>query len=428
MSDISKILYKQYATTIPKAQGKPDFVPREIYLDNSATTRCDPDIVQAMLPFFTEEFGNSGSTTHSFGNRASEAVEQARSKIAEILKCSPNEFIFTSGATESNNIAIKGAIKYLHKYSKKRHIITLKTEHKCVLESCKYLENEGFEVTYLTVDASGIINLDDLNSAIRDDTGLVSIAYVHNEIGVIQPVKAIYRICQDRGAVFHTDAAQAVGRIEINSSYADLISFSAHKFYGPKGIGGLYIKRGVRLAKIVSGGGQEKGLRSGTLPVPLCVGMGEAMVKAEKLREVEYCRIAKLRNIMLNNIMSELPEVYLNGDPDERIPHNLNLSFSCVESESLLVFLDGIAASSGSACTSSTLEPSYVLKAIGTPIDLIHTSLRFTIGRFNTQEEILYTTHKIIQAVTYLRTLSPMWDLKQDPNVDFANIKWIDIH
>lgn len=400
---------------------------KELYLDYSATTPCDPDAITAMMHFYTTEFGNSGSSSHSFGKRAHDAVESARQQIADVIHCSKNELIFTSGATESNNIAIKGAMKYLNKYYQKNHIITLKTEHKCVLEACKDLESEGFEVTYLDVNSNGLIDLNQLKEAIKPTTGLTSVAYVHNEIGVIQPIADIYTICKENNVLFHTDAAQALGRLPVLSDYADMISLSAHKFYGPKGIGALYIRRKVRLLRIISGGGQEKGLRSGTVPVALCVGMGIAAKKAEQMREAEQLRMRYLRDIMLHKIMTELPEVYLNGDLINRIPDNLNLSFSCVEGESLMVYLDGIAVSSGSACTSNSLEPSYVLRAINVDDDLIHTSIRIVMGRYTTEQDIMYATNKFIAAVKYLRSISPLWDLRLQ-GIDLKTVKWIDIH
>lgn len=410
-------LYQEYANNFSTNYEKPEYCEREIYLDNNSTTPCDSEVLEAMLPFFKEEFGNPNSTTHNFGRRALNAVDSAKDQIIQILKCSKKEFIFTSGATESSTISIKGVCHYLRQYSNKKHIITLKTEHKCNLDNCKNMQNEGYDVTYLGPESDGLINLEKFTEAIRKDTALAIITYVNNELGTIQPVKEIYQICKDKGVILYLDAAQAVGRVEVTAEYADLISFSAHKFYGPKGIGGLYIKRGVRITSSF--------LHKGTPPVPLCVGMAVAMTKAEKMRDEESKRISRLRNIILTNIMAELPEVYLNSK--HSIPDTLNLSFSCIEGESLMVYLDGIAVSSGSACTSSSLNPSHVLEGINVDEDLIHSSIRIGIGRFNTEEEILYFTHKIITAVQYLRKLSPLWDLKR-AGVDFKTIQWTDIH
>ena len=382
---------------------------QRIYADYSATTPCALEVVEEMLPYFTTHFGNPSSKSHSFGWEAEEAVEKAREKLAKAINCSPKELIFTSGATESNNIAIKGAYRYLSRASNKNHIITTLIEHKCVLASCEALEQEGAEVSYVKMDKYGIIDLEDLKSKIKPNTGLVSVIYVNNEIGVIQPMSEIAKICRENGVLLHTDAAQAVGRIKIDASEVDLMSISGHKMYGPKGIGALYIKKRVRLERIMSGGGQEKGLRSGTLPVPLCVGLGKAAELGENLRESEWERMKELSSYLANTITSNLAGVTLNGHPEYRIPHNLHFSFSCVEGESLMMRLKNIALSSGSACTSGSLEPSYVLTAIGLDEDLVHTGLRIVLGRYTTIEEVEIMGRKIVEAVNKLRSFSPLW-------------------
>jgi cysteine desulfurase len=394
-----------------------------IYLDNSATTRCDPEVFAKMAPYFTEHFGNQGSKTHSFGWEAEEAVEHARQQIADVVHANPKEIIFTSGATEANNIAIKGAFEYAKENFGKTHIITVATEHKCVLDSCAYLEERGATVTYLPVQPSGLIDLDQLKASITDKTALVSVAWVHNEIGVIQPIDEIGKICREAGVIFHTDAAQAVGKVPINTRNIDLMSLSAHKFYGPKGVGVLFKSKNTRLAKVISGGGQEKGLRSGTLPVPLCVGMGEAAMIAEQYRISEWERITELRNYMWARLRSQLDEIYLNGDLENRVPHNLNISFSCVEGESLMMSLKNIAVSSGSACTSGSLEPSYVITALGVPEEMVHTAIRIGFGRYTTMEEVKIATEKFIDSVNRLRQISPIWDMLRR-GIDLKTIQW----
>lgn len=398
---------------------------KQIYLDYSATTPCDPMVVAAMMPYFTERFGNAGSRSHSFGWDAEAAVEDARGKAASAINAAARDIIFTSGATESNNIAIKGAAEYLKKNRGKNHIITLVTEHKCVIESCSYMEEHGFDVTYLDVRHDGIVDLNALNDAIRDDTALISIAWVHNEIGIIQPIMEIAEICRRRGVLFHSDAAQALGRVEIDLEkyQIDLVSFSGHKIYAPKGIGALYVRPGVRLQRVISGGGQEKGIRSGTLAVPLCVAMGEAATIAENMREAEWYRMLELRTYMLECIMHELPDVHLNGSLNNRVPHNLNLSFACVEGESLMMYLKNIAVSSGSACTSGSLEPSYVISALGGSDELVHSAIRIVFGRYTTREEVEIATDKIIHAVRKLRDMSPLWSMKQS-GIDLQSIQW----
>ena len=398
---------------------------KKIYLDYSATTPCDPDVLNEMIPFFTEKFGNSGSRSHSFGWEAEEGLETAREQVAKSIGASKGEIIFTSGATESNNIAIKGGMRYLHKNKGKNHIITTVIEHKCVLSSCESLEEEGFRVTYLKVKQNGIVDLDELRNAITPETGMISIAWVHNEIGVIQPIKEIGEICKSHGIYFHTDAAQALGRvkIDVNENNIDMLSLSGHKIYGPKGIGALYMRRGVRVHRIISGGGQEKGIRSGTLPVPLCVGMGKAAEIAESMRESECKKMRELRTIMLDRLFTELKDITLNGDKDIRVPHNINISFSCVEGESLMMYLNGIAVSSGSACTSGSLEPSYVLTALGVDTDLVHTAIRIVFGRYTTKQDVEDATQRIIDSVNKLRHMSPLWDMKQ-AGIDLNSIQW----
>lgn len=400
---------------------------KRIYADYSSTTPCSTEVMEAMLPYFQTFFGNSSSKSHSFGWEAEEAVEIARERLAKAINSSSKEIIFTSGATESNNIAIKGAYRYLNRTSSKNEIITTPIEHKCVLASCEALEKEGAVISYLKVDRYGIVDLEDLKSKINPKTALVSVIYVNNEIGVIQPISEIAKICKENGVLFHTDAAQALGRVKIDSSEADLMSFSGHKVYAPKGIGALYIKKRTRLDRIISGGGQEKGLRSGTLPVPLCVGFGRAAELSEELREEEWKKTTKLSSYLKKKIMDNLEDVTLNGHPDYRIPHNLHLSFSCVEGESLMMRLKNIALSSGSACTSGSLEPSYVLKAIGLREDLIHTGIRIVLGRYTTMEEVEIVAEKIIEAVNKLRSFSPLWDLKLK-GIKIEDIQWKEHH
>jgi cysteine desulfurase len=396
-----------------------------IYLDYQATTPCDPRVVEAMLPYFTEHFGNPHSRNHKYGWDAEAAVEKARAQVASIIKADEKEVIFTSGATESNNLAIKG-VAHFYK-DKKNHIITTVTEHKCVLDSCRHLELEGFEVTYLPVQQNGLINLDDLRNAITPKTAIVSIMAVNNEIGVIQPLAEIGKICREKGVFFHTDAAQAVGKIaiDVDAMKIDLLSISGHKIYGPKGIGALYVRRKprVRLEALIHGGGQERGFRSGTLPTPLVVGLGEACAIAEKEMGAESERLRVLRDRFYNQIKARLPEVYLNGDFENRIPGNLNLSFAHVEGEGLMMGIKDLCVSSGSACTSASLEPSYVLRALGVEIEMAHTSLRIGIGRFSTEQEIDYAVEHLVQAVTRLREMSPLWEMAQE-GIDIKSIEW----
>lgn len=404
---------------------KSDFEGRPLYLDVQATTSLDPRVLDAMLPYLTNYYGNPHSRTHAYGWETEAAVENARENVANIIGADPKEIIFTSGATESNNIAIKGVARFYKE--KKKHIITTQTEHKCVLDSCRALEGEGFKVTYLPVKTNGIISLEQLEEAITPETGLVSVMTVNNEIGVIQPVKEIGDLCRKNKIFFHTDAAQAVGKIplDVNTMNIDLMSISGHKIYGPKGIGAMYIRRRprVRVEAIQSGGGQERGIRSGTVPAPLVVGFGEACRLAKEEMAYDRAHIEKLSQRFINRISTSLSHVIRNGDDVQTYPGCVNLSFAYVEGESLLMALKDVALSSGSACTSASLEPSYVLRAIGADEDLAHSSIRFGIGRFTTEAEIDYTAEKCIQHVTRLREMSPLWEMVQE-GIDLKAIKW----
>jgi cysteine desulfurase len=396
-----------------------------IYLDYQATTPCDPRVVQAMLPYFTEHFGNPHSRNHAYGWKAEEAVEHARAQVAALIGADEKEIVFTSGATESNNLALKG-VAHFHK-DRKNHLITVVTEHKCVLDSCRHLELEGFHVTYLPVKQNGLIDLDQLRAAITDKTAIVSVMAVNNEIGVIQPLAEIGKICRERHVYFHTDAAQAAGKIplDVNAMNIDLLSISGHKLYGPKGIGALYVRRKprVRLEALIHGGGQERGFRSGTLPTPLCVGLGEACAIAQKEMSAETERLTYLRDRLYKGIKDRLPEVFLNGDFEHRIPGNLNISFAYVEGEGLMMGIKDLCVSSGSACTSASLEPSYVLRALGVEEELAHTSLRLGIGRFTTEQDIDYAVEHIVEAVERLRKMSPLWEMAQE-GIDIKSIQW----
>lgn len=398
---------------------------QQIYLDYQATTPCDPQVVEAMLPYFTYHFGNPHSRNHPHGWVAEEAVEKARLQIANLIHADPREIVFTSGATESNNLALQGVLEFYK--DKKNHIITCLTEHKCILDTCRHLEQKGFKVTYLPVQKNGLIDLSQLEEAITDQTALVSIMAVHNEIGVIQPLKEIGAICRRKGIFFHTDAAQAAGKIpmDVEDMNIDLMSISAHKLYGPKGVGALYVRRKprVRLAALIHGGGQERGMRSGTLSPALCVGMGTACEIAQQVLPTESKYLLKLRDQFYNTIMQNLTHVYLNGDLEHRIPGNLNLSFAYVEGEGLMMGIKELSVSSGSACTSESLEPSYVLRALGVGEELAHTSLRIGFGRFTTEAEIDNAAQKIIAAVTKLRAMSPLWEMA-NAGVDISSIKW----
>ena len=397
-----------------------------IYLDNHATTPCDPRVVQAMLPYFTEVFGNAASRNHAFGWQAEEGVENARAAIAKLIGATPKEIIFTSGATESNNLAIKGVAEMYRE--KGNHIITQATEHKAVLDTCKRLEKYGYEVTYLPVQKDGRVDLDDLRKAITPKTILISIMYANNEIGVIQPVSEIGAIAREKGVFFHTDGVQAAGKIpvDVQKDNIDMISLTAHKMYGPKGVGALYVRRRnprVQLSAILDGGGHERGMRSGTLNVTGIVGFGKASEICMNEMPVESARLMKLRDRLKDNILSQLDEVYINGSMTHRLPHNMNMSFAFVEGESMLMGINDIAVSSGSACTSATLEPSYVLKALGVGEDLAHTSIRFGIGRFNTEEEIDYVTGRVVETVVRLRELSPLYEMAKE-GMDLSKMQW----
>ncbi len=397
-----------------------------IYMDYHSTTPVDPRVLESMLPYFSGKFGNAASKNHSFGWDADEAISKARAQIAQLIACNPKEVVFTSGATESDNLALKGVA---HMYREKgNHIITAVTEHKAILDTAKRLEKEGFEVTYLPVDSDGLINLETLKAAITDQTILISIMLANNEIGVIQPIAEIGQIAKEKGVVFHCDATQGVGKIPVNVDEMgiDLMSFSAHKIYGPKGVGGLYVRRKkprVRLAAVMDGGGHERGMRSGTLNVPGIVGLGKACEIAEKEMIEEELRLTKMRNKLQDYIMTELDEVYLNGHPENRLAQNLNISFAYVEGESLMMGLKEIALSSGSACTTATLEPSYVLRALGVGSDLAHSSLRFGLGRFTTDEEIDYVGKRVVEAVTRLREMSPLYEMAKE-GIDLKSVQW----
>ena len=397
-----------------------------IYLDNHATTRVDPRVVDAMLPYFTEHFGNAASRNHEFGWEAEQAVDKARKQIADLIGATSKEIIFTSGATESDNLAIKGVAEM---YAEKgNHIITVVTEHKAVLDTCKKLEKLGYRVTYLPVMGDGLIDLEMLKEAITDKTILVSIMYANNELGVIQPVKEIGKICRERGVLFHTDGVQAIGKvpINVNTDNIDMMSISAHKMYGPKGVGALYVRRRnprVQITAQIDGGGHERGMRSGTLNVPGIVGLGEACELCHREMETETVRLRGLRDRLKAKLEAGLDEVYINGSMEHRLPHSLNMSFAYVEGESLLMGINEIAVSSGSACTSATLEPSYVLKALGVGDDVAHSSIRFGIGRFNTEEEIDYTAAKLIDVVNKLRELSPLYEMAKE-GIDLSTVSW----
>ncbi|KIW74414.1 cysteine desulfurase, mitochondrial [Fonsecaea pedrosoi CBS 271.37] len=399
---------------------------RPIYLDAQATTPVDPRVLDAMLPFLTGLFGNPHSRTHAYGWESEKATEQAREHIAKLIGADPKEIIFTSGATESNNMSIKGVARFFGRSGKKKHIITSQTEHKCVLDSCRHLQDEGFEVTYLPVDSSGLINLQQLEDAIKPETALVSIMTVNNEIGVIQPMKEIGQLCRSKKVYFHSDGAQAVGKIPINVNdwNVDLMSISSHKIYGPKGIGACYVRRRprVRLDPIISGGGQERGLRSGTLAPHLVVGFGEACRIAKEEMEYDSKRINSLSKRLVDGLLA-MEHTSLNGDPTRRYPGCVNVSFAYVEGESLLMALKDIALSSGSACTSASLEPSYVLRALGNSDESAHSSIRFGIGRFTTTSEIDYVLKAVRERVTFLRELSPLWELVQE-GIDLNTIEW----
>jgi len=396
-----------------------------IYMDNHATTPVDPLVLDEMLPFFVEKFGNAASRNHAFGWVAEAAVEQSRESIAKLIGATAKEIIFTSGATESDNLAIKGVAEMYKE--KGNHIITAVTEHKAVLDACQRLEKYGYRLTYLPVQKDGLVDLDDLKRAIDDKTILVTIMAANNEIGVLQPIAEIGKICHERGVLFHTDAAQAVGKVpmDVNKQNIDLASISGHKIYGPKGVGALYVRHKdprVQISAIIDGGGHERGMRSGTLNVPGIVGLGKACAIAWEELQQEAGRLAGLRNRLKDSIMNRLDEVYINGSMEHRLPGNLNVSFAYVEGESLLMGINDVAVSSGSACTSATLEPSYVLKALGTGDDLAHSSIRFGIGRFNTEAEIDYVADRVVETVQRLRELSPLYEMAKE-GVDLKKVQ-----
>ena len=396
-----------------------------LYFDYQATTPMDPRVLTAMLPYFSEHFGNPHSRSHAYGWRAEEAGEMARGQIAALIGATEKEIIFTSGATESNNMAIKGLARFFK--DKKNHIITPVTEHKCVLDSCRQLEREGFEITYLPVMQNGLIDLDVLRGAIKDTTCMVSIMAVNNEIGVIQPLAEIGKICREKGVFFHTDAAQAFGKIplDVEAMNIDLMSISGHKIYGPKGIGALFVRRRprVRLEALVSGGGQERGFRSGTLPTPLAVGLGEAakIAKDEMGKDAEHVR--RIFDKFMTELHDGIPDVFLNGDREMRFKGNVNLSFAYVEGESMIMAIKDLAVSSGSACTSASLEPSYVLRSLGVSEELAHTSIRFGFGRFTTDAEVDYAINLVKNSIQRLRDMSPLWEMVQE-GIDISKIEW----
>jgi cysteine desulfurase len=395
-----------------------------IYLDYGATNPCDPRVVDAIVPWLREHFGNPASRTHAWGWEAEAAVEKAREQVGDLIGADPREIVWTSGATESNNLAIKGAAQFYK--SRGKHLITVKTEHKAVLDTMRELERQGFEVTYLDVQDDGLLSMDVLKAAIRPDTILVSVMFVNNEIGVIQDVTAIGNLCREKGIIFHVDAAQATGKVEIDMTQLpiDLMSLASHKTYGPKGIGALYVRRKprIRLEAQMHGGGHERGMRSGTLPTHQCVGMGEAF-RIAKLEMAQDNAKARALHDRLINGLSDMEQVFLNGHATQRVPHNINMSFNFVEGESLIMGIKGLAVSSGSACTSASLEPSYVLRALGRSDELAHSSLRMTIGRWSTEEDIDFAIKTIRENVAKLRDLSPLWEMHQD-GIDLSTIQW----
>ncbi len=404
----------------------PEGVQLPIYMDNHATTPMDPRVLDAMLPYFGKIFGNAASRNHQFGWEAEQAVDKAREQVAKLIGCTPKEIIFTSGATESNNLAIKGIAEMYRE--KGNHIITQVTEHKAVLDTCKKLERQGYEVTYLPVQEDGLISLDALRSAITDKTILVTIMFANNEIGVVQPVEEIGKLCHERGILFHTDAVQAVGKIpvDVQTMNIDVLSLTAHKIYGPKGVGALYVRRRnprVQITEQINGGGHERGMRSGTLNVPGIVGLGKACEIAGDEMVAETARLKELRDYLKQKFENALDYVHVNGNMEHHLPGNLNMSFVHVEGESLLMGINDIAVSSGSACTSATLEPSYVLKALGLGDDVAHSSIRFGLGRFNTRPEVDYVSDKVINVVKHLREMSPLYEMVKE-GIDLSKIEW----
>ncbi|MBO0698837.1 MAG: IscS subfamily cysteine desulfurase [Zavarzinella sp.] len=401
-------------------------VKTPIYMDNNSTTRVDPRVVEAMLPYFTEKYGNAASRSHSFGWEAEKAVEEAREQIASLIGAGAKEMIFTSGATESDNLALKGVAQMYKK--KGNHVITQVTEHKAVLDTCKRLEKEGFQVTYLPVDRFGQVSPDQVREAMTDKTILVSIMAANNEIGTLQPIKQIGKVCKEKGVLFHTDAVQAIGKVPINVDEMgiDLLSMTAHKIHGPKGIGALYVRKKdprVRLEPQIDGGGHERGMRSGTLAVPMIVGFGKACEIERTEGPEEAKRLYRLRERLRKGIMDRVPDTYLNGHPDERLPGNANISFAYVEGEGMMMGIKDVAVSSGSACTSASLEPSYVLRALGVGDELAHSSIRFGLGRFNTEEEVDYVIDHVVREVNRLRAMSPLYEMAQ-AGIDLKSIEW----
>jgi cysteine desulfurase len=397
-----------------------------IYMDNHATTPLDPRVLDAMMPYLTDRFGNAASRNHKFGWEAEEAVEEGRKQIAALIGADPREIVITSGATESDNLALKG-VAWMYR-EKGDHIITCVTEHKAILDTCKHLEKDGFRVTFLPVGTNGLVDLDDLRKAITDKTILISIMAANNEVGVIQDVKEIGKIAREHGVLFHTDAVQAAGKVpfNVNDMNVDIASLSAHKIYGPKGVGALYVRRRnprVLVTPIIDGGGHERGMRSGTLNVPGIVGFGKAAQLAREELATESAEMFRLREKLRTTLERELDEIYINGDLQKRLPGNLNMSFAYVEGESLLMGINDVAVSSGSACTSASLEPSYVLKALGVGEDLAHTSIRFGIGRFNTEEEVDYVANRVIEVVRRLRELSPLYEMAKE-GIDLKSVHW----
>ncbi|HEX8986243.1 MAG TPA: IscS subfamily cysteine desulfurase, partial [Bryobacteraceae bacterium] len=400
---------------------------KPIYMDYHATTPVDPRVLEAMLPYFSEKFGNAASRNHSYGWDGEHAVDKARKQIADLTGASAKEIVFTSGATESDNLAIKGVAEM---YAERgNHIITLRTEHKAVLDTCKKLARHGFEITYAPLGADGLIDLDALRAAITPKTILITIMHANNEIGVLQPIREIGRIARERGVLFHTDATQSAGKVPVNveEDNIDLMSISGHKMYGPKGVGALYVRRKsprVQLTAQIDGGGHERGMRSGTLNVPGIVGLGEACAICQEEMGEESVRLAVLRDRLKDRLLAELDEVYINGSLEQRLPNNLNMSFAYVEGESLLMGMTDVAVSSGSACTSATLEPSYVLKALGVGDELAHTSIRFGLGRFNTEAEVDYVAARVIEVVRKLRELSPLYEMAKE-GIDLKKVAWV---
>ena len=410
--------------SLPLVSRQSNIMKQPIYLDYSATTPVDPRVAQKMIPYLTEQFGNPASRSHSYGWTAEEAVENAREEIAKLVNCDSKEVVWTSGATESINLALKGAANFYK--TKGKHIITVKTEHKATLDTVRELERQGFEATYLEVKDNGLIDMDVLRASLRADTILVSVMFVNNEIGVIQPIAEIGEICREKGIVFHVDAAQATGKVlvDLQALKVDLMSFSAHKTYGPKGMGALFVRRKprIRLEAQMHGGGHERGFRSGTLATHQIVGMGEAFRLARLEMQAENERIRMLRDRLLAGI-KDMEEVYVNGDLDHRVPHNLNVSFNFVEGESLIMGIKELAVSSGSACTSASLEPSYVLRALGRNDELAHSSIRFTIGRFTTEADVDFAIKLLTERIQKLRDMSPLWEMYKD-GVDLSTVQW----